>query len=305
MSVPTDACSASGQVYAASLTPCTSALEIDHPRLAAHIQWLFANGCSGVAFMGTTGEANSFGTLQRMRALDELLAAGISADRLMVGTGCCSISETLQLTRHALNCGVTDILMLPPFYYKQVTADGLATYFDQVIQSIASSKMKVYLYHFPQMSQMPFPDAVLDCLLSDYPQTIAGMKDSSGDWTHMAHVIRNYPALRLFSGTERHLLKVLRAGGAGCITATANVLSPMAARVVAHKASIHAHKLQDELTQARSIIEAYPMIAALKALQARRTGDPSWLNLLPPNRALSQDDAQQMFSRLDKLELVA
>ncbi|MDE2730877.1 MAG: dihydrodipicolinate synthase family protein [Bacteroidota bacterium] len=279
------------QVYAASVTPCDANLEIDHARLAAHIRWLLTNGCTGVAFMGTTGEANSFSSSQRMQALEELLAADIDPYQVMVGTGCSALNETIRLTRHALSCGVREVLMLPPFYYKEVTDDGIVTYFEKVLQAVGASGLRVYLYHFPHMSRVPFSDASVARLLALYPGTIAGMKDSSGDWAHMEHVIRRFPGFRLFAGTERHLLKVLHTGGAGCITATANVLCTLAARLVAHQTSASASRLQAQLTRARSAIEGYPMVAAVKELLARRTGDASWRHMIPPNVPLTPDTA--------------
>ena len=127
--------------------------------------------------------------------------------------------------------GITEILMLPPFYYKQVSDEGLFASIDHVLQAAGHTDLKVYLYHFPQMSQVPFSDSLVERLLQKYPGTIAGMKDSSGDWAHMERVIKTFPGFRLFAGTERYLLNNLRAGGAGCITAPANVLCPLAARL--------------------------------------------------------------------------
>lgn len=285
----------SAQVYAAGLTPCDANLDIDHAHLAAHIRWLLANGCTGVVLMGTTGEANSFGVRQRMETLDAVLHAGIPAGCLMVGTGCCALDDTIKLTAHALRRGVSDILMLPPYYYKRVADEGLLAYFDRVLQTIGTRGLRVYLYHFPSMSQVPFSDALVTRLLSLYPGTIAGMKDSSGDWAHMERMIKSFPGFRLFAGTERHLLKVLQAGGAGCITATANVLCSLAARLVEQQASLGAHYLQAQLTRARSVIESYPMVAAIKELLARRTGDASWYHMLPPNVPLAAEEAERLW----------
>ena len=290
---------ASGEIYAASLTPCTADLDIDHERLALHVKWLLTHGCTGVALMGTTGEANSFSRGQRMDALEGLLSADVPADKLMVGTGCCALRDTVMLTRHALSCGVKDILMLPPFYYKDVSDEGLVAYYERVMQAMGFSTFKLYLYHFPRMSQVPFSAAVVARLLFDYPDTIAGMKDSSGDWDHMKHVIKEFPELRLFTGTERHLLKVLRAGGAGCITATANVLCSLAARLVDLQDSPEAQDIQDQLTQARSIIEALPMVAALKELVANEVADPYWRHMIPPNVPLEWDQAYDLERHLE------
>ena len=226
------------------------------------------------------------------------MAAGIAPQQLMAGTGCSALDETILLTRHALSCGIRDILMLPPFYYKDVSDDGLVAYFDRVLQAIGTAELRLYLYHFPCMSMVPFSDAVVARLLDLYPGTVAGMKDSSGDWAHMERIIRGFPGFRLYAGTERHLLKVLRAGGAGCITATANVLCSLAARLVDHRAAADAPKLQANLSHARSIIEVYPMIAAVKELTARRTGDQSWRHIVPPNVPMAPETAHNLWQHL-------
>jgi len=172
-------------VYAASLTPLHTEGSIAQDVLITHIRWLMASGCRGVVLMGTTGEANSLTTRERMVALDAVVESGIPANRLMIGTGCCTIADTVMLTRHALHHGVGGILMLPPFYYKNVQDEGLFNFFDQVIQKTGTEALHMYLYHFPQMTAVPFTEGLLRRLLKTYPDTIVGMKDSSGDWAHM------------------------------------------------------------------------------------------------------------------------
>jgi 4-hydroxy-tetrahydrodipicolinate synthase len=278
-------------VFAAALTPLRADLSIDHDAFADHCRWLLTHGCDGIAPMGTTGEANSFSVAERIEALDRLIAAGLPAHRLLAGTGCCALADTVALTRHALAHGVGGVLMLPPFYYKNVSDDGLYAAFDQAIQRVGDARLRVYLYHFPQMSGVPLSHALIGRLLKNFPGTVVGMKDSSGDWNNMKLLCETFPGFRLYAGTEKFLLAVVRAGGVGCISATTNVTCQLAAQVYARRASSEADALQQRLTAVRDAIEKFPAIPTLKRLMSERVGTSAWLNLRPPHVALSEDRA--------------
>ena len=288
-------------VYAASLTPQHENFRVDHAALAEHCRWLLDNGCDGIVLLGTTGEANSFEVVERMDLLDAVLEAGIPAHRLLVGTGCCAVPDTVTLTRHAASCGVGGVLMLPPFYYKNIHDEGVFAAFDQVIQQTGEADLRLYLYHFPQMSAVPFTHELVERLLKAYPDTVAGMKDSSGDWMHMKSMVETFPVMRIFAGTERYLLDILEAGGAGCITATTNVTCLLAGAVFACWQSEDARPLQHRLTEIRATIEAYPAVPALKRIVAEQTGRPDWLNLRPPLVSLGDDDADALLDTLRQL----
>ena len=287
-------------VYAASLTPQHDDLSVDHERLVAHGRWLLDNGCDGIVLFGTTGEANSFSVAERMAALDAVVDAGIPAHRLLVGTGCCAVPDTVTLTRHAVEHGAGGVLVLPPFYYKNVPDDGVFAAFDRVIQQVGEARLQIYLYHFPQMSTVPFSDAVIERLLSAYPDTIVGMKDSTGDWMHMKHVVEAFPGFRVFSGTEQYLLDMLEAGGAGSISSTANVTCPLAGDLFARWQTEDMRPLQRRLTTMRGDIEVYPVVPALKRIVAERTGQADWLNLRPPLTPLADDEAAALLATAKK-----
>lgn len=291
-------------VFAAALTPLRDDLSIDHDSFAEHCRWLLANGCDGVAPMGTTGEANSFSVAERIEALDQLIDAGIPAERMLLGVGCCALPDTVALTRHALALGVIDALALPPFYYKNVSDDGVYAAFDQIVQRVGDSRLQLYLYHFPQMSGVPISHAVTERLIKRYPNTVVGMKDSSGDWNNMQTTCRRFPGFRLYAGTERYLLDALRAGGVGCISATTNVTCQLAAQVYAQRAEHQAELLQRQLTTVRGEIEKYPAIAALKQLTADRTGRDSWLNIRPPLLRLPAERATTLRADLARVAFV-
>lgn len=251
--------------------------------------------------MGSTGEANSFSLQERMEALDGLLEQDTDPDSLIVGTGCCAVPDTITLTRHALSQGVRRVLMLPPFYYKGVGEDGLFAAFDQVIQRVGDHALRIYLYQFPKMTGVPFTEALVRRLLSRYPSAVAGMKDSSGDVASMLRTARLFPGFRVLSGTERYMLDILEAGGAGCMTATLNVTSPLAWTLAGKAGSEAATRLQGELTELRASIEVYPMVAALKYLVARMQDRRSWLRMRPPLMPLDASAEARLDTLVERL----
>ncbi|MFH1943684.1 MAG: dihydrodipicolinate synthase family protein [bacterium] len=289
-------------VYAASLTPMKKDLSVDHDRLAAHCRWLLQNGCDGLVILGTTGEANSLSVTERIDLIETLVESGLPAHRLIVGTGCCAVPDTQTLTEHALRCGVGGVLILPPFYYKRVTDDGLFAVFDKVIQHAGNSRLKIYLYHFPQMSGIPFSDTLIERFLSVYPGTIAGIKDSSGDWNHMKTLCQTFPDFEVFAGTEKFLLDILKAGGVGCISATANVTCRLIGEIYAKWKTEDVHALQERLTRIRQAFESYSFVPALKVLMADWTDDPSWENMRPPHVPLKEEEAEALKTALKNLD---
>jgi 4-hydroxy-tetrahydrodipicolinate synthase len=282
-------------IYAACLTPLKENLKVDHPRLAAHARWLLENGCAGLAIMGTTGEAVSFSLPERMELLERLLEAGIPPSRIMLGVGCCALPDTVALARHALDHGVHGLLVLPPFYYKNVRDAGLIASFDALIQQIGDRRPEIYLYHFPQMTGVPFSLSVIDRLLAAYPGVVVGVKDSGGQLENMRAMAQAFPGFRVFAGSEKFLLDVLRVGGAGCISATVNLTARLAAEVYDVWQSPEADDLQRRVSAVRQAIESFPMIPALKLLTALRTGDAAWHHMRPPVTPLtpSEEDALQ------------
>ncbi len=289
-------------VFAAALTPLTADLSPDVARLAGHCRWLLDHGCDGLAVLGTTGEANSFSVDERLAILEGLAEAGIPGRALMPGTGCCAVPDTVRLTRRAVELGAAGVLVLPPFYYKNVSDDGLFAAYSEVIERVGDTRLKVYLYHFPQMSAVPISYGLIERLLERYPDTVAGMKDSSGDLDNMTGAARAFPGFAVFSGSEELFLPLLRAGGAGCITAANNVASPLAARVYAgwrEGSDIEADN--GLLVAVRQTIVRYPLSAALKEIMARLTGDGDWRRVRPPLRPMEDGDAEALAGALEDI----
>ena len=223
-------------VLAPVVTPFKADLAPDSKRFIAHCKWLLSQNC-GLAVFGTNSEANSLSMEERALLLDELVAAGVDPSRMMPGTGCCSIMETVKLTKQAVGNGCAGVLMLPPFYYKDVGEEGLYRYFSEVVQRVGDARLKIYLYHIPPVAVVGIATGLVERLLAAYPNAIAGMKDSSGDWNNSktfldafaAQSARPAPTARaartfdVFVGSESFLLANMRNGGVGTISATANV----------------------------------------------------------------------------------
>jgi 4-hydroxy-tetrahydrodipicolinate synthase len=288
---------------AAVLTPLDASLLPDRTALARHCRWLLDNGCNGLAVLGTTGEANSFSVEERIDLLDHLIEDGVPGNTLLPGTGCCAVPDTVRLTRKAVELGAGGVLMLPPFYYKNVSDDGVFAAYAEVIERVGDARLKVYLYHFPQMSGVPLGPVLIERLLKQYPDTIAGMKDSSGSFANMVHNTRTFPDFAVISGSDEYLLALLKEGGAGCITAVCNVSVAIAAEVHAawREGNMEtAERAQARLTLVRRAISAYPLTAALKEIMARHGGD-EWRRVRPPLSHLGAAEAADVALALDLL----
>ena len=270
-------------VITAALTPLNADLSVNHGALINHLNWLLNNGSDAICFLGTTGEANSFSVSERKETLTKVISGGIAPEKLMVGTGCCSYPDTVELTRHAVSCGVGGILMLPPFYYKNLTDEGVLNYFDLIIRKINHPDLRIYLYHFPKMTSVPFTPSLIQKLVAAHPEVIIGMKDSSGDFENMKQICAAIPGFQLYAGTEKYLLDTLRIGGMGSISATANLTVGKMAEVYADWQTDLADSLQDELTRMRMSLEVTSFVSGLKYLLSKWRNDESWLNVRPPN----------------------
>jgi 4-hydroxy-tetrahydrodipicolinate synthase len=222
-------------------------------------------------------------------------------ERCIIGTGSCALADAVTVTKAVLAAGSRGALLLPPFYYKNPSEDGLFAFFSEVIERVGDKRLRLYLYHFPQMSAVAVTPALIARLKARYGDTIAGVKDSSGDWSYTANLLKEIPGFGVYSGTEQFLLANLRAGGAGCISASTNITAPLAQAVFRHWQQANADQLQDELTAARLVLQGFPFQGGLKELVARITGDRQWLNVLPPNRPLSPAQRDDLFAKLEQV----
>jgi 4-hydroxy-tetrahydrodipicolinate synthase len=287
-------------VLAPVVTPFLADLSPDGERLVAHCRWLLAKGVSLAPF-GTTSEANSLSPPERVELLDHLVESGIDPARLMPGTGCSALTDSVSLTAHAVKHGCAGVLMLPPFYYKGVTDDGLFASFAEVVERVGDSGLRIYLYNIPPVSQVAITHGLIERLLHRYSSVIAGLKDSSGDWAVTKAYLDAFasPEFDIFPGSEAFLLDGLRYGGAGCISATANVNPGPLAALASNWKEADADSRQAALSRIRGIFGKRPLIPALKAAIAHFGGDEAWAAVRPPLVALPADEKDALVAELN------
>jgi 4-hydroxy-tetrahydrodipicolinate synthase len=283
------------------LTPFTASGDPDAGRFTAFCRWLLDQGAGGLAIFGTTSEANSMSPAERMGLLDHLVEAGIPPEKLMPGTGACAMTDAALLVRHAVGHGCGGVLMLPPFYYKPVSDDGIFAFVSGVIDRVGSPALKVYLYHIPPVAVVGYSADLVGRFIKAYPQTVVGLKDSSGDWNNTAALLDRYPGFAIFPGSEVFLLDALRKGGAGCITASGNVNVSGIAKLYASWQGPQADALQAEVTTVRNTLQRYPMVPALKRVVAHFHGDPAWASVRPPMLPLDQTQSAALIADLAKI----
>src|SRR5256886_4417257 len=296
-------------VLAPVAMPFKADLSPDSERFVAHCRWLLSQNC-GLAPFGTTSEANSMSAKERMTLLDALVGAGIDPSRMMPGTGCCSITETVELTAHAIQHGCAGVLMLPPFYYKDVSEEGFYRYFSEVVQRVGDTRLKIYVYHIPSVAIVSVTPRLIDRLLKAYPNAIAGMKDSSGDWNNTKTFLEAFAdnGFDVFVGSESFLLANMRNGGAGTISATANVnpaaIHELYALASAVSADLDLEALQARLNVVREVFsnkKLPSMIAALKQAIAMYRNDPEWIRVRPPLIELTTEQAKLLAAELQAI----
>ena len=292
---------APGRVFVPACTPFHPDLSVDTRRFAVHCRWLLAEGASGLAVFGTTSEATSLSVGERTAALEQLIDSGISPSLLMPGTGCCALPDTVALTRHAVERDCMGVLLLPPFFYKGVSDDGLFGGIAELIQRVGDRRLRIYLYHIPPVTSVGFSLALIDRLLKSYPGVVVGIKDSGEDWKNTQALLKEFPDFEIFPGSETYLLDGLRLGGAGCISATANV------NVAAIRALIDAWRepaadaMQEQLNALRAAVRKFPLVPANKAILARLQGAPEWNVVRPPLVSLDDHAKTQLYGAIGAL----
>ncbi len=272
-------------VYAASVTPLNADLSPDLGALTTHSRWLLENGCDGLGVLGTTGEANSIGFQDRLKIIAHL-ARAVAPERLMPGVGSCALADALTMIRACLDQGVANVLCLPPFFYKPLSDAQIEAWFAALLERANDDRLRLHLYHIPQFSGVGFSVSVIAALRRRFGDMVAGVKDSSGDFSNMRRYAQEIPGFRAFAGSEQFLGDILAVGGVGCISATTNLTSREAQRVFQERSAA----AQEALTPLRLAIQAKPLVPAIKGLLARMTGVQSLGRMLPPHLPLSSAD---------------
>ena len=285
-----------GGVNVAVLTAMRPDLTIDLDLMAAHCRWLLAQGANGLGVLGTTGEANSLGISERIHLMEGLVERGLPANRMLPGVGVPALTDTVAMARRAAELGCRGALVLPPFFYKNPSEDGLFAYYSEIIQRL-NGALALYFYHFPAQSAVPITLSLIERVLRAHPGAVRGIKDSTGDWSNTKSYIDHFATegFEVYCGDDSHLLQNLDAGGAGSISAASNVSAATNARVYARRDP----DAQRELSALRAAVSGPTLIAGLKALVARHTGEAEWETLRPPHAKLTAEQKAKLFDAFD------
>jgi 4-hydroxy-tetrahydrodipicolinate synthase len=286
------------------LSPVVTPFDADYApnadKFVRHCRWLLKSGCAGLAVFGTNSEANSLSVAEKRTLLEKLVAGGVPAASLMPGTGHCALTDSIEMTRAAVELGCAGVLMLPPFYYKGVSDEGLYRNFSEVIERVGDERLQLYLYHIPPVSQVGISLNLIERLLSRYPGIVAGVKDSSGNWDNTKAMLDAFAksGFDVFAGSEDFLLANMRNGGKGCITATGNINPGAIDRLYRNWKSGEADAMQAAISATRKIVQKQPMIPALKAAISHFGNDPQWKTVRPPLVELTPDQEKQLIGEL-------
>jgi len=290
-------------VIAATPTPLKPDLSIDFERLIGHCRWLLGDGgCDGINLLGTTGEATSFSVEQRLAAMRAVASSGLPLGRMMVGTGAAAFADAVTLTGAARELGFNGALLLPPFYYKGIDAESLADYVGAMIGKAGTPGLSLYLYHIPQNTGVPFPAEAIDRLIKRYPETIAGLKDSSGDITFSRSLAAQFPGFDVFPSSEGSLTEWKSSGFAGCISATTNITGPLSQIALSDPEGQRGRDAAAAAMAIRTVLGSFPLMGSVKAALAAMNAEPGWERLTPPLRPLSTDERTQLLARLAATE---
>ncbi len=285
------------KVFAPVVTPFKKDLSIDTPRFVSFCKWLVSQN-AGLAIFGTNSEANSLSLSERSTLLNAVVDAGIDPAVLMPGTGASALPDAVELTRQAVHRGCGGALVLPPFFYKGVSDEGVYSYYAEIVDRVASPDLQLYLYHIPQMSGVPITSALVARLLKAYPKTVVGMKDSSGDWANTERMLKEFPGFKIFPASEALLEKALPLGAAGCVSATANLQPRVIAAYIESWKQPSGKALNEELTAVRTRMQRTSMIPALKEVVAHHAGDRDWATVRPPLSAVPSADTATLLADL-------
>ncbi len=296
-------------IYAAAITPILQDGSLDLESLPIYLDFLANRGCHGALILGTTGEGPSFSPEERQVILEAAIAVQSSQRdfSLFAGTGTPSLHETISLTKAAFDLGYQGVVVLPPYYYKSVSDDGLFSWFSALIQQGVPKRGALFVYHIPAVSGVAFSLELLSRLKSKFPDQLVGIKDSSGDsnfGSKLAKKFRN--DLTILTGNDRLITETLNGGGSGCITALSNTHSPMIRQL--WDAFHHAEDttlFQEYLTQVRAVAEKHaPFPPLIKALLPLQHNLPTW-SVRPPLMSISEDQANKVLRELNSIKYEA
>lgn len=290
-------------IFPAVVTPLDATGNVHFENLQRHLRTLAEEGCQGVLLLGTTGEGPSLSLQER----EEVIRCGLETAGAMVvmaGTGCASLVDALQLTRRAFDLGVHAVVVVPPFYYKNPSLEGLLRFYQRLLDEAIPPNGKLFLYHIPQVSQVPIQMELLEALLEWDASRLIGVKDSGGELAYLQALRQRFPGLRVFVGADQLLLQALELGAVGCITAAANLIAPLEVELfVRFKRGEEVAHLQETISMCRKVLERYgPFPSSVKYVLCRRYRCSGW-EVRPPLTALSSERGERLIQELRNLPL--
>ncbi|MBX3512200.1 MAG: dihydrodipicolinate synthase family protein [Xanthobacteraceae bacterium] len=288
-------------IWPPAATPFREDLSIDTERYVAFCHELLRDGAHGLAVLGTTSEANSLDFEERKSLLEKLVASGIDPAQLLPGTGAASFGDAVKLTKHAADLGVKGSLLLPPFYYKGVSDEGLFEFVSEVIARVKNPRLRLYLYNFPQQTGLVWSPELIAKLRGAFPETVVGIKDSSGDAKYLNALLEKFPGFAIFPSSESLMVDALGKGAAGCISASANTHVKEIRALYDGWKSPEAAAMNERASAIRALIVSFPLIAAVKATLAEQHKHKGWQRLRPPLTALTDRQAQDLRDKLAAL----
>ena len=285
-------------IFPAVVTPLTASDRLMKDNLRLHIRTLIEEGCDGLVILGTSGEGPSIGINERVEVMKVAFSEAKDSP-ILLGTGCPSLKDTISLTRKAFDLGAKGVLVIPPYYFKNVSSEGVFQYFRRLIDEAIPKDGRLILYHFPQLTQVPITFDLIERLREYAPNQLAGVKESSGNLEFLSELCKRYPDLAIFVGNDKLFLTGLKLGAAGCITAPSNILSPLIIKVFkAFRSGKDAGALQDELSSIRTVLEKHPPFPpTLKFLLSMRYKTKGW-QVRPPLCPLSENEKISLVNEL-------
>ena len=276
-------------VFSAVLTPFKKDLTLDTKLFISHCESLLKNNIS-LAPLGTTGEANSISISEKVNLIKTIANSDLPKEKIIIGTGNTSFIDAALLTKTAVENNIYSVLLLPPFYYKNVSDEGVYQYYKEIINTVKSTSLRIFLYNIPQVSGVTISIDLVNRLKKEFSDTITGIKDSSGNFenTKKYKEIKNFI---VYPGSEKFLYDGLNIGCSGCISATTNV-NIEAAKLINSFDKSEGESINKKIKSVRDVFEKYPVIPALKATKIKE--DSNWSNIRPPLVALSDQQRSNL-----------
>ena len=292
-------------VFSAVLTPINEDYSINLNSYLSHCQWLLKQNLTGLGIFGTTGEANCFNIEEKIQALEFLIDNNISPNLLIPGTGQCSIRDTVKFTKKCSVLKVRAVLVLPAFFYKGVSEEGVIDYYKRVIEEVQDNNLQYILYNIPQTSGVPITFDIIEKLIKLYPNNVVGMKDSSGDLDNMLKVTKFFNDFSLFSGSDSLALKVTKHGGAGAITATTNISGRLLSFIINNYKKEYEIDNFEELQllqeKIRQTLFTHEPVSALKAFMSVKLNKSEWNRVNPPLQKIENPEHHKTIISLMEL----